>query len=511
MISPRFQPELGSVVDLPQTDRSNTTIALHLHVPDRIADALMQLVVTLSQQRSLFPDFNSSLTTDHPATDHPGPIVQTAPPGGGDAARAAATRVAGSGPADPAVDTTAESPESLLQIFRIHCKEKRLRRGSPATVADHETGCRHFDEFLQETGGNFDAEHPGDASPKTLHRFATPVSCLGNPEQIRQFVDWLIVTKENASFTINRRLIALKIVAQTFKIDFERPTMDELDRRIGELRPDGQKINKSKREALATKDDGTQLPDRKIPSFAEIDAMARHVSVAKYPYGSHAPYFWRGWIRYLALIGPRSRDIVSVNGRKPGLKKSDIVWDSACPIADVNSALGKVLQSPHGWLWYDIAKHHKGTNHTRKILIPMPLWLRQWVKFFYEFSHHPIRVFPSVQKQSKSLVQSKKSFAWDSIIAAAGVDPRLVESEGKSQSIAIRKFAANWWDLNVQSAYDAKLAQKVSHYVLHHSEVTVSDKHYLSVQASVLPVMLAMLPSWTIPAADAPPVSMLPE
>jgi hypothetical protein len=404
-----------------------------------------------------------------------------------------------------------ESPESLLAIFRDKCKEKRLRRGSASTVADHETGCRHFDQFYAETGGFFDPEQPAEPSPKTLHRFYTPVQCLGLPERIRHFVDWLIVARQNESHTINRRLIALKMVAQSLKVDYDRPTKDEIDRRIGQLRPNGKTSLNRKRERLATKDDGTKMPDRKIPSFAEIDAMARHVTVAKYPYGSHAPYFWRGWIRLLALIGPRSRDIVSVNGKKPGLKKTDIVWDSACPIEDVNSALGKVLHSPHGWLWYDIAKHHKGTNHTRKILIPMPLWLRQWLKFFCEFSHHPVRVFPSVQKHSKALVQSKKSFAWDSIIEAAGVDPRIVESEGKAQSIAIRKYAANWWRLNVQSNYDAELAKDVSHYVLHHAEVTVSDKHYLSVQASVLPVILAMLPLWPIPAADAAPVSMLPE
>lgn len=496
MISPRFQSPIGTVENLSQ---SPTSISIHLHVPDRIADALMQLVATLSQQRSLFPDITSSVTTSHVA------------PIGASSARPAAAPVAEPSPAEqPAVDTPMDSPESLLSMFRLHCKEKRLRRGSPATVADHETGCRHFDEFLQETAGEFDPERPSGSSPKTLHRFPTPVQCLGEPERIRLFVDWLIVSKQNAAYTINRRLIALKMVAQAFKIDYERPTMDEIERRIGELRPSGKTSLKRKRER-ATKADGTTLPDRKIPSFAEIDAMARHVDVAKYPYGSHAPYFWRGWIRLLALIGPRSRDIVSVNGKKDGLKKSDIVWDSACPIEDVNSALGKVLHSPHGWLWYDIAKHHKGTNHTRKILIPMPLWLRQWLKFFCEFSHHPVRVFPSVQKHSKALVQSKKSFAWDSIIEAAGVDPRIVESEGKSQSIAIRKFAANWWRLNVQSNYDAELAKDVSHYVLHHAEVTVSDKHYLSVQASVLPIMLAMLERWPKPAADAHPVSMLPE
>lgn len=458
----------------------------------------MQLVTAITSQRSLF--------------EGPGLFTQEAitPTRAGDLQSASETPAA----IPPASDAPARSPqpvdltdttpepdrESLLGVYQSRLKAKRQRNASSGTVGDHETGLRHFDQFLAEI----------KADPQRCDRSAEPVASLASPEIVREFVDWLITSRENAAHTINRRLIALRMVSKVLKVDFERPTMSEIDRRIRELRPHGRTLKKSKREKLSVRADGTAMPARKIPSFEEIDALSRNVGVTRWPYGEHAPYFWRGWLRFLAFIGPRSRDIVSTVARKPGLRKQDVIWDSLCPIVDVNSAIGKPLHSPHGWLWYSIEKDHH--SDCRKILIPMPLWMRNWIRFFYERSSHPERIFPAAQEGRRSLSQGAKTEAWDSIIAAAQVDPRLVESEGKAHAIAIRKYASNWWKLNVeQRTNNSKLAEKVAWYVLHHSEVTVSDKHYLSTQASVLPVMLELIPHWPIPAGDAPPVSLLPE
>lgn len=199
---------------------------------------------------------------------------------------------------------------------------------------------------------------------------------------------------------------------------------------------------------------------------------------------------------------------MSLQPDKTGLCKSDVIWDTRCPIADVNNALGYDLHSPYGWLHYAIGKDTH--SDCQRILIPMPKWLRDWIRFFFELSKHPKRIFPSMKQQSLDSKAFGKT--WKRIVKAAEVDPRIMLSEGTGEVIAIRKYAANWWTLAaLRSPAHAALADKLSHYVLHHAEVTTATRHYLSTQAAVLPVMLELLPSWPIPAAGAPPVSMLPE
>jgi hypothetical protein len=496
-----------------QTDATfdSRPITIHLHIPREMTAAFMQLVTAITAQRSLFQeDFVARSVSDRESeprlspTGRKGHGEQSVRPAATPEAEASNSAEVEALPTGPQAASPEPATESLLDLYRRLLKDKRLRRASPDTVGDHQTGFRLFDEYFAET----------QASGKTLHRSQEPVQSLSDPETIRSFVDWLITTRENSAFTINRRLIALKMLASHLKLDYERPSKSEIDRRIRELRPNGRSVAKqSKREKLSSKEDGTSLPNRKIPSFAEIDAMARAVDTLRWPYGDHAPYFWRGWLRTLAFIGPRSRDIISTVSRKPGLRKADVIWTPGCPITDVDSALGRPLLSPHGWLWYSIEKDHH--SDCRKILIPMPKWMRDWVRFFFELSDHPERVFPSTQAGRKSLSQPSKTKAWDKLISLSGVDPRIVESEGKEHSIAIRKYAANWWKLAVQKLQnrdtDTDLAKQTAWYILHHAEVTVSDKHYLSTQASVLPVMLELMDRWPIPAADAPPVSMLPE
>jgi hypothetical protein len=316
----------------------------------------------------------------------------------------------------------------------------------------------------------------------------------------------------------------LSMIAKFLKIEVEKPQPDEIKRFWREFQEgaspavpngtepicqEGQRQGRRRSvgppPSLAEKDLG------RIPSFAEIDAMARHVAVAKFPYGEHAPYFWRGWIRFLAFIGPRSRDVVSTKTTKPGLRRSDVIFETLCPVADVNNALGYELHSPHGWMHYVIGKDHH--SDCRRILFPMPRWMRDWVRFFVELSGTDRdRVFGSAVTHAVALSQDTLSPEWNAIVAAAGVDARIVPSEGNSKRMAIRKFAANWWLINtLKVKNDNGLAKDVSRYILHHKEVTTSAKHYLSVQAQVLPTMLELMPLWPIPAADAPPVSLLPE
>lgn len=472
MIAQRF------AVECARQHTSPPSITININLPERLTEGLMQLLATWTGQQTLpFPD-NLTATETH-----------------GD-------RIAVSEPRHSAAPSQPRSPASspasgtLLDAYRSRMKTRRQRTAGAHTIGDHEGSMKAFDAFFE--------------SSQTLLRFCTPVLSLAETDVLRLFSEHLI-DSGLAPTTVNRRLTHMAMIAKELDLKVTKPTPDEVKRyamsREASPRPaaDPQHPQHQPRKSQRNADDG-----RRIPSFAEIDAMARHVSSVRYPYGDHAPYFWRGWIRFLAFIGPRSRDIVSTVTRKPGLRKTDVIFETLCPIADVNNALGYELHSPHGWMWYTIGKDHH--SDCRRILFPMPKWMRDWSRFFCELSADPEKVFPSCQPRSKALSQLPLTAAWNAIVQAAGVDRRLVPSEGTGGRIALRKYASNWWHLaTLRAKSDSSLADKMSHYVLHHAEVTTANKHYLNVQAAVLPTMLELMDTWPLPAADAPPVSMLPE
>lgn len=487
VISPRFNV---AGAGLPTEARP---LHIHLHLPDRLTDVVMQFLATYSEGSGL----QSTVTEPRPTLFDREDFIPT--PGRGDA-----------GPEAPAaaqhadsVSGDAESPESLLAVYQLRLKAKRQRGANADTVGSHETSMRAFDRFCSSRS-------------ETSYRCITPVRSLSDPDVLAAFSEFLI-REDLSPCTINRALMHVAMLAKVLKIDVEKPTPSEVTRLREQVKAkkgkpaasaEPQLLTPLQQEAFST----IVETDRRIPSFAEIDAMARAVSVARYPYGDHAPYFWRGWIRFLSFIGCRSRDVVSTKPRKTGLRRQDVIFDTLCPIPDVNNALGYPLHSPHGWMWYVIGKDHLSESGCRRILFPMPQWMRDWARFFIEFSGDSTRIFPSTQSRSKSLTQDKMSESWNAIVSAAGVDPRLRPSEGSGDTIALRKFASNWWHLaTLKAKNDLALAQKMSHYVLHHKEVTVSNQFYLSVQAVVLPVMLELLNSWPVPAADATHVSLLPE
>lgn len=475
---------------------SNGGVSIHLHLPDSLKDALMLLISSVVarpnslfaevDQSRMYPQFRASTSTT-PAESHQRTTGAAA------ATRSQEVEAVRSQPADPATFP----PESLLDCYRRVLRAKRLRSASPGTVGDHESSMKAFDRWFQ---AQQEQETQENSQGERLHRLSTPVQSLANPELLRQFVQWL-VDQGRSPVLINRRLTHLAMLAKVLRIEFEKPSPDEVKRLSS--------VATQTRKSMPQSENGEKSA-RRIPSFSEIDAMATHVSHLRYPYGEHAPYFWRGWIRFLAFIGPRSRDVVSTVARKTGLCKSDVIFDTLCPIADVSNALGYELHSSHGWMHYTIGKDHH--SDCRRILFPMPKWMRDWVRFFWELSGDSERLFPSCQPGSRCLSQGPMSDAWNSIIAAASVDSRLVPSEGKGDKIALRKYAANWWQLaTLKLKGDASLAEKMAHYVLHHAEVTTANKHYLNVQAAVLPTMLELIPLWQVPGGSSPPVSLLPE
>lgn len=375
-----------------------------------------------------------------------------------------------------APEPSADDSTTLLDIYEKNMRAKRSRSAGKKGIAEHLSSCRSFDLFCQE---------------KIPLRCGEPKGyLLKTADLLQQYAAWSIVEKDLARDTTNRRIGHILMVARdVFQIKMDRPTEKEL-----------KKLEDSKPKKIS---DG-----RRIPSFAEVDGLATAVTVARWPYRSHAPYFWRGLIRFAAFIGFRTYDIVSLIPEKTGLCKSDVIWDTLCPIADVNNALGYDLHSPHGWLYYEVKKDTH--SDCGRILVPMPAWLRDWVRFFFELSPDPQRIFPSMKQgalDSKAYGQT-----WQKIVNHAGVDPRIKLSEGSGNVIALRKYAANWWVLAaLRSKTHAAMADKISQYVLHHTEVTTAARHYLATQAAVLPVMLELMKEWPVPAAEATHLSLLPE
>ena len=492
MIAPRFEAQI------PTSQLSSVTINLTL--PDRLTEGLMQLLATFINQRE-FPFSPLETTGTGQQTQHGGLTPNRSPKS------PAATRP-GSDATGESSDTPATGPESLLGVYQQRMKAKRQRTATAETIGDHETSLKQFDAFCASRLSTLDSR----LSPERQHRFTTPVLSLSETDILCAYSAHLLEKCSLSPVTVNRRLTHVVMVAKVLGISIDKPSPEEvkrLHREIGERQGVSPPSHPPESQHGGLTPNRSPEEKRRIPSFAEIDALARHVGSLTYPYGIHAPYFWRGWIRYLALFGPRGRDVVSTVTRKPGLKKADVHFGSLCPISDVNHALGYELHNAHGWLTYTIGKDHH--SDCRRVCFPMPDWLRDWLRFFVEFSPSD-RVFPATQSHSYALAQDAMSREWNSLTAAAKVDARLVPSEGTGGRIAIRKYAANWWTLaTLRGKNDSALADKIGHYVLHHAEVTTSNKHYLSVQAAVLPTMLELLPKWPVPAADAPHVSLLPE
>jgi hypothetical protein len=487
VISPRFSEADLSAADASSVSPVPSEIHIHLHVPDTVSVALMQLVATLTGQRTLF-DLSQTTFTN---------VARVADAGSGPTP--VSPNVAPVSPVNvPADEPGDDDMKSLLDVYRKVVKPRRKRAAGAAAIAEHESGMRAFDRFFERWQADWAGSEIG-------LRFEQPKVFLTAPDVLSMFSKYLITVEGLAAQTVIKRITNVKIVAKALKIDAETPTPGEVKRLFSE--------HAKKQEESRVGDTGNNGPkrsNRRIPAWKELDAMATWATQAQYPYGEHAPYFWRGWIRFLAFIGPRSRDVVSVITRKDGLLKEHVIFDTLCPVEDVNNAIGTPLHSPHGWIFYPIGKDQHSEN--RHILFPMPLWMRNWLKFFIELSPCE-RVFPSVMtKKVGWLSQKQMTTEWNRIVAAAGVDPRLVPSEGTGNRIALRKFAANWWSLETsKSLQHAALADKMENYILHHVPKSTSKKHYVSDQAKLLPVMLELMSRFPLPGAEAPPVSLLPE
>lgn len=375
-----------------------------------------------------------------------------------------------------AVEPEPEEPVksiSLASYYLQNMHAQKLKGANEKTCKDHLSSAEMFDEFAA-------AEFPEPLA----HVLET------EPELFESFARWLLETRQNSTATVSKRLMHVQMITGAMvKADTIRKV------RSNEVPP--KHLTNLSRQILGESSAG----QRRIPSLDEIKAIAGAVdSSLDYPYKENAERFWSGWIQFCAMYGPRCRDVVSVDpdrAEKRGLLKSDVYFETLCPVADVNAALDRELHSPHGWLHYAIGKDHKSDN--KRILLPMSEVVSDWIRHFMGLSPDgDNRVFPGAKLDS-FLTQRPLSERWNSLLKAAAVDQSIRLSEGKGEVLAIRKSAANWWKLQTEKTHnDTRLAENVADYLLHHSTTTVSQKHYLSVQASVLPVMIELLPTFPV-------------
>ncbi len=455
----------------------------------------MQLVTSFTGQRALFdPDDHSTQTTQTTtARDRSASESSPAPTRPDSTSRPDRPTLAG--------DSASCPDDSLLSLMRSGPAKLRQKRAkaSQSQRGKHETSCRAFDSFWQQyvtpvlqTGVTFtldairaDSEHE-------------------NPNIRRDFALYWLGQKTKAGKPLSAQTVAtywqhVCMVCRAYSIHLQQFTRDELDL----LRRDNQKSDATPQIVVI---------ERRCPTATELDAICQHATAARSVYGSHAPYLIRFLTRLLSCYGLRTNDVFSTKPGKLGLRKQDILWAPECPDPNVNAALGYTLLNPCGWMWIRIHKSEK--KHVAMMLLPIPPWARGPLQFFCELSPHAEMVFPSFDPDSRCTAAATFAKDWNAVIAAAKVNPSIRLSEGRGGVIAIRKYSYNWWRLTVQKKHaDVALAKDVAAYIMHHAEITKStaDRHYAVVRATVLPVIVGLLAEFPKPAADALPVSLLPE
>lgn len=395
--------------------------------------------------------------------------------------------------ADADVDS-GESMTHLLNNASVAFRRKRLK-ATKDQRKKYETSAKRFDEWWH-----------------TLHRSTEPVqgpldslredSSLLEPLIRQQFSEWCLQQEKKGGGCLSPQTVKtywqnIVSVCSDYGLKLDPWSLPALKDLHSKLFADGSGLNP------------TVAPKRDVPFAEELDAIALHATAATSPYGEHSPYFYRGLTRFFTCFGIRTQDVIGLCGEKKGIRKQDLSWDPVCPAPNVNAALGRELINPSGWVWINIWKARHSDE--KVLLLPIPSFSVGWFKFFNEFSSHAERVFPSTFDGREALSQTAFSTGWKAIREAAKV-PRIQISEGGT--IKLRNYSANWWELNVaKETRDTQLAKNVSDYILHHKSVTktVGDRHYRDVRAQCLPIIVDLLPTFPVPAADASPVSMLPE
>jgi hypothetical protein len=372
-------------------------------------------------------------------------------------------------PADPPPDTAAMQPESppppppqseCLTMMAAYMKfifPVRSQTISKKSANDHRGSMTAFDQwfseqFLKDRGARCVTPRPS----------CFPAIQENADSILFEFSKWRLQREGNSVTTVNRRLGHLKMVCKEAvahglltKVP-AKPTIADLKR----MRPKKESAKRTKSKAVA---------------IADVGKLLNHTSAASYPQlGDVSPAdFWDGCIRYHALWGPRTQDVFAYRDpAKDGLLWSDVYTSPECPDSELAEEIPG-LQSPHGWLYYRIEKDKHSDEQF--ILLPLPLWLKQFIERFRGLDSQ--RVFP--------LSRNHKAWgaSWRAIREAAGVGDHVFLSQGTGNTAAMRKTASRWWrKLSKQDVF--------ADYLLHHGAVTTSRKHYLSAMEDVVPTLI---------------------
>ena len=358
-------------------------------------------------------------------------------------------------PPEPA---TVEKPQEMRTFLHAY---DSLIAASRATIskkqqATHRTAAKQMDEFCRKD------------------RCTTPILLVHKlpADLLIQFARHCIESLSQSPATVGHRLTHLCMI---LKAAHKAGWIDAI--------PDRPKP--SEVVAMQRADASAARPARRVAksvAFEDAQRLLDACDVARYPEfpGVTPAEWWRVMICWHALWGPRTQDIYAyIDRHKTGLTWEDVFTHPECPDAELTQALPD-LQSPNGWLYYPVGKDRR--SECPYVLLPMTSWQLQFVERFRGIPD-PMgqnRVFP-VARHTDGFGRE-----WSAIRDAAGVSETVYLSQGTGGVTAFRKTASKWW----RRVTDSK---QLAQYILHHSEVTTADVHYLDTMETVLPLLLRHL------------------
>jgi integrase len=375
---------------------------------------------------------------------------------------------------------TPKQQELTQQKQELPAKSLELATESTEQPTEHKTLLDVYAEFVepqkQHVSKKQRSRHRKAATQfaeflEIKYRSTTPILTLvdQSPNILHDFAAWMICTLNLSTVTVSHRLTdLLMIMAAAADAGLIAKTP---------ARPAPPQLTALKRQH--------GRPQRKVArslSIADTQRLVDACDVATYPTFESvtAPEFWRVMICLHALYGPRTQDIYAyLDKDKTGLTWPDVFLSPDCPDPELRQAMPH-LTSPHGWLYYPVGKDKRSACPF--VLLPMPDWLSSFVQ------RMKAETDPARQSRVFPVSRSKDSFAaaWSEIRSTAGLPGNIYLSQGTGGAIALRKTAAKWWRRVTAS-------KEVAQYLLHHTEVTTAEVHYLDTMEAVIPQLLQHL------------------
>ncbi|GAB5441084.1 MAG: hypothetical protein Fues2KO_14330 [Fuerstiella sp.] len=313
-----------------------------------------------------------------------------------------------------------EAGSSLVQWYELYCRERDCTN-TASSIASTLSGLRHFDRWLR------DVELPRLTATGAL-RTVTPERAL-----LQCFCDSFILKR----FAIAQVESGLSPRTAMRKVGAVQKVLRQLVTE-GLLQHMPEEPDEGKLQKLAGPGAEFELPE--TVEVEEMRAIRKAVHVADWPNipGAKPSDYWLFAIDVCATFGPRLFDWFCYSGRKPGVLWDHVTLHPVCPAPQL-----KGFENPPGWVHLPIGKSRKV-----KRLYPLTSLLRshfdRWLVVRDRFTcpHDSCNCRERVVPLPVNNRENNNT--WKKIVKAAGVDDRIVLSEGRGRP-TFRKGNANLW------------------------------------------------------------------